>query len=157
MKKNNKKNVKIVALMVAVMFILGIVGIAVTQTQTGYAAPADKNSAIGYIDIGKAMQSHPDAEAAMKTLQAESEAFQKDFDEKAKTLSEQEQQRYYVQLQQRLQQKEAELTSAIFKKIEASVQKVAKAKGLSVIVERGSVVYGGTDITDDVIKDFGKK
>ena len=157
MKNSNKKRVKIVALLIAAFFALGIVGIAVTQSQTGFAAPANKNSAIGYIDTRKAMQAHPDMAGVEATMQTEMANAQQEFDAKAKDLPEQEKQRYYVQLQQRLQQKEAELINAIITKIEASVEKVAKAKDLAVVVERNSVIYGGVDITDDVIKDFSKK
>lgn len=157
MKNSNKKRVKLIALLVAAFFALGIVGIAVTQSQTGFAAPAEKNSAIGYIDTAKAMQSHPDMATIQSTMEAEMANAQKEFEEKAKDLPDQEKQRYYMQLQQRLQQKNAELLDALADKIEASVSKVAKAKGLAVVVTRNTVIYGGVDITDDVIKDFGKK
>ena len=37
-------------------------------------------------------------------------------------------------------------------KIEAAIKKVADKKGLAVVVEKSTVVYGGTDITDEVAK-----
>ena len=40
----------------------------------------------------------------------------------------------------------------VLKKIEAAIKKVADKKGLSVVVEKSTVVYGGVDITDDVAK-----
>lgn len=153
--KTNKKNVKFIALLVAAFFALGIVGIAITQTQTGFAAPA--NSSIGVIDVRKAMAAHPDAANVETTMKAEIEAAQKEFEDKAKGLSEQEKQRYFGQLQQRVAQKEASLINDVAQKVEAVVEKVAKAKGLSVVVVKDTVIYGGTDITDDVIKAFGKK
>lgn len=36
-------------------------------------------------------------------------------------------------------------------KIEAAIKAVAAEKGLTVILDAGAVVYGGTDITADVI------
>lgn len=42
------------------------------------------------------------------------------------------------------------------KSIEDSVKSVAEAKGLSVVLEKSSVVYGGQDITQDVIKKLSK-
>lgn len=41
---------------------------------------------------------------------------------------------------------------AINDKVMAAVKSVAEAKGLTIIVDKGSVVYGGQDITDDVMK-----
>ena len=44
----------------------------------------------------------------------------------------------------------------LFDKINAAVKKVADAKGLTIVVEKSNVVYGGQDITDEVIKSYGK-
>ena len=40
----------------------------------------------------------------------------------------------------------------MLKKIEAAIKKVADKKGLSVVVEKSTVVFGGSDITDEVAK-----
>ena len=39
--------------------------------------------------------------------------------------------------------------------IQDAVKKVAEKKGLSVVIEKGAVVYGGQDVTQDVIKELG--
>ena len=41
--------------------------------------------------------------------------------------------------------------------IEAAVKKVAGNKGLAVVITKDAVVYGGQDITQDVIKELAKK
>ncbi len=156
MKNTNREKMKIVALVVVAFFALGIVGLALTQSQVVSAAPAAKDSAIGYINVTKALQAHPDSENVGKTMQAEGQAAQKEFEEKSKGMNDQQKQEYYMQLSQRLQQKQAELMDAVLVKIEESVKKVAQAKGLTVVVNANTVVYGGVDITDDVIKAFGK-
>ena len=63
-----------------------------------------------------------------------------------------EKQRYYQQLQERLSNKEKELMDPVLKKIETTIKKVADKKGLSVVVDKNTVVYGGLDITDEVSK-----
>jgi outer membrane protein len=63
---------------------------------------------------------------------------------------------YYTQTQQRLQQKNQELMEPITKSVEDSVKKVAEQKGLSVVLDKGAVVYGGVDITQDVLKQVSK-
>ena len=40
----------------------------------------------------------------------------------------------------------------VLKKIETTIKKVADKKGLSVVVDKNTVVYGGLDITDEVSK-----
>lgn len=63
-----------------------------------------------------------------------------------------EKRRYYTQTQERLQNKQKELMDPVLKKIEAAIKKVADKKGLSVVVEKSTVVFGGSDITDEVAK-----
>jgi outer membrane protein len=63
---------------------------------------------------------------------------------------------YYTQTQQRLQQKNQELMEPITKSVEESVKKVAEQKGLSVVLDKGAVVYGGVDTTQDVLKQVSK-
>ena len=154
MNNKNKRKVKIVALAVAAFFALGIVGMALTQTQSGYASV--KNSAIGSIDWGRAMQSHPDMAAIQAELQREGESLQRDFDEKSKNMNDQERQNYFTQLDQRMQQKQISLFTPLREKMLEAVRKVATAKGLAIVVSNEIVVFGGTDITDDVIKAFGR-
>ena len=40
----------------------------------------------------------------------------------------------------------------VLKKIETTIKKGADKKGLSVVVDKNTVVYGGLDITDEVSK-----
>ena len=68
------------------------------------------------------------------------------------TMNDTEKQRYYQQLQERLSNKEKELMDPVLKKIETTIKKVADKKGLSVVVDKNTVVYGGLDITDEVSK-----
>ena len=154
MNKKNKRNVKIIALVVAAVFALGIVGIALTQSQIGHAAP--QASGIGYVDVGRAIQSHPNTANAQSELQREFETLQREFEERARNMNDRERHQYSMQLQQRLQQKEATLFGAIQTNIEEVVRRVATARGLTIVVTSDIVIFGGTDITDDVIRGFSR-
>ena len=146
----NKKNVKTVALAIAAAFLFGVAGLAVTQTtHVASAAPA---SSVGVVNYQMVVQQHPDLAKVQTTMQAESEAAKKEFDAKAASLGDKEKQEYYMQLQQRLQLKNQELMVPLFSKVDAVIKEVADAKGLSVVVDKGAVIYGGQDITDDCVK-----
>ena len=146
----NKKNVKTVALAIAAAFLFGVAGLAVSQTtHVASAAPA---SSVGVVNYQMVVQQHPDLAKVQTTMQAESEAAKKEFDAKAASLGDKEKQEYYMQLQQRLQLKNQELMVPIFSKVDAVIKEVADAKGLSVVVDKGAVIYGGQDITDDCVK-----
>ena len=146
----NKKNGKTVALAIAAAFLFGVAGLAVTQTtHVASAAPA---SNVGVVNYQMVVQQHPDLAKVQTAMQAESEAAKKEFDAKAASLGDKEKQEYYMQLQQRLQLKNQELMVPLFSKVDAVIKEVADAKGLSVVVDKGAVIYGGQDITDDCVK-----
>ena len=148
--KNNKKNVKIVALAIAAAFLFGVAGLAVSQTtHVASAAPA---SNVGKVNYQMLVQQHPDLAKVQSTMQAESEAAKKEFDAKASSLGEKEKQEYFMQLQQRLQLKNQELMVPIFNKVDAVIKEVSDAKGLSIVVDSAAVIYGGSDITDECVK-----
>lgn len=67
-------------------------------------------------------------------------------------MNDKDKQEYYQQTQQRLANKQKELLQPIFNKIDEAIKSVAEAKGLSVVLDKSSVVYGGQDITNDVIQ-----
>ena len=146
----NPKNVKLVSLFVAAIFVLGCFALSLTQSGFGKSASAaPSESAIGVVNYQMLVAQCPDirdVDAAMKT---EIENAQKEFEEKSKTMNDVEKRRYYTQTQERLQK---ELMDPVLKKIEAAIKKVADKKGLSVVVEKSTVVFGGSDITDEVAK-----
>jgi outer membrane protein len=121
-----------------------------------YAMAPDKAhaaaSAVGVVDFGLLVNQHPDTQKANETFQAENEAANKEFEAKAAGLGDKEKQDLKVQLLQRVEQKRQALLQAITGKIDAAVREVANVKGLTVVVQKGAVVYGCLDITDDVLK-----
>lgn len=146
----NKKNAKIVALAIAAAFLFGMAGLAVSQTTHVASAAAASN--VGVVNYQMVVQQHPDLAKVTTTMQTESEAAKKEFDGKAAGLGDKEKQEYYMQLQQRLQLKNQELMVPLFSKVDAVIKEVSDAKGLAVVVDKGAVIYGGTDITDECVK-----
>ena len=76
---------------------------------------------------------------------------QKEMEQKAANMSDQEKQEYANQMRQRVMQKNQELMEPIKQDIDDNIKKVAEAKGLQVVLDKSAVVYGGTDVTQDVI------
>ena len=134
-------------------FVIGIIGVATMQSSNSYAAAS---SNVGVVNNNMLFNQHPEVAQAKTKMEAEYEQAKKDFESKSASMNDQQKQEYYQQIQQRLQNKERELLGPIFDKINAAVKKVADAKGLTIVVEKSNVVYGGQDITDEVIKSYGK-
>lgn len=150
---SEKSKVKVVALAIAAVFVLGVAGMAITQTGLTTAASAAPASTVGVVNYQVLLaDDNPDVKKVNETLQTEYAELKKDFDAKAASMNDKEKQDYANQLQQRLMVKEQELKGALLDKVNAAVKAVAEAKGLTVVIEKGNVVYGGTDITDEVAK-----
>lgn len=149
-KLRNPKNVKLISLFIAAIFVLGCFALSVTQSGVGKSAfAASSESAIGVVNYQMLVAQSPDLSEAMNK---EIESAQKDFNEKSKTMNEAEKRKYYTQTQERLANKQKELMDPVLKKIEASIKKIADKKGLAVVVDKNTVVFGGVDITDEVAK-----
>lgn len=149
-----KKQVKIISVLIALVFVGSVVALALTQSGSGIASAA--SSAVGVVDYRQIGQQHPQLQSANAEMQQAVQDAQKEFETKSANMSDQEKNDYYQQTQERLQQKNQELMEPIQKSIEDSVKKVAEAKGLSVVLEKSAVVYGGQDITQDVINKITK-
>ena len=152
-KLRNPKNVKLISLFVAAIFVLGCFALSVTQSGFGkVASAASSESAIGVVNYQMLVAQSPDLASVNEAMNKEIKAAQDEFNEKSKTMNEAEKRRYYTQTQERLANKQKELMDPVLKKIEAAIKKVADKKGLSVVVEKSTVVFGGVDITDEVAK-----
>lgn len=141
---------KVSGLLLAALVLVGAAGVAAAvPSQAHAAAPA---TAIGVVDISLLVNQHPDTAKANETIKSEAQAAQKEFDAKAASLGDKEKQDLNLQLTMKVGQKKQELLKGIADKIDAAVKEVAKSKGLTVVIEKNSVVYGGLDITEDVLK-----
>ena len=149
-----KAQVKIVSVLIALVFVGSVVALALTQSGTGVASAASSSN-VGVVDYRQftTLKIYTDAEAEMQKAVQQA---QQEFNEKSANMSEKEKEEYYQQTMERLQHQNADLMEPVNKQIEDAVKAVADAKGLSVVLNKDTVVYGGTDITQDVIKKLSK-
>lgn len=135
-------------LVIAIVLFMGAAGI----TSQAHAASA---AAIGVVDFQMLMAQHPDTALAEETMKNDTDQAQKDFDEKTQSMpTDEEKKAYYNQVQQGLDDKKQMLFGSIQAKVIAAVKEVADAKGLAVVVDKGTTIYGGQDITSEVGKRF---
>ena len=153
-KLRNPKNVKTVSLIVAAIFVIGCFTLAMSAGGFGssVASAAGSESAIGVVDYQVLVSQYPKLEQLNTELEKAKKDARTEFDEKSKNMNEDEKERYYRQLQERLQVKIQELDAMLKKDMEEAIKKVADKKGLKVVVDKATVIYGGTDITDEVAK-----
>lgn len=138
---------KVSVILLAVFVLTLAVGV-------GVAAAADK---VGYIDDVRVLSQSEKYKKAQESLQKlgvtktneAKAAFDKEKDEKKKAQIVQN-----VQLE--LRGAENKMITPIYSEINGIIAKVAKAKGVTVVLNNKFVFFGGVDITEDVIKEMKK-
>ena len=138
---------KIAVSLLAVLFLsLYIAGAAYAQ------------DVMGCVDPQKIMFQHPKFEQIQKQVrdvtnkkQEEAKvAIDKETDDKKKA-------QIFQNKRTEAANEERKLMEPLFKDINLAIRTVANAKKITVVVDKGAVFFGGTDITDDVIADLKKK
>ncbi len=153
----NKKNVKVVSLTIAAIFIVGLFIVGLQQSSFSQVGESDPlNSAIGTVNYNELMQNVPGIFDAQNTMRQAVDDSKKDFDEKSKDLKEEEKAKMLQEHQKQLQDKEQELLEPLKKKVNDAITSVGKSKGLAVVVDKSTVVYGGLDVTNDVVNALKK-
>lgn len=112
---------------------------------------------IGYVDMARAVDSHPRRKASERALQDFFQAKQREFQARAKSLNAVQRQELDRQLQQQFIEKRKELIGGLDDDIRATVEKVAKERGVGIVLDRNVVLYGGTDLTDAVVASLTAK
>lgn len=141
-----KKISRMISLVAAVLLLAGLVAPA-----PALAAKAAPGPSVGYVDRQQVFNSYPDIQDLLRQIQSMREAAQKDYDARSKDLSPGERKALNDTIAREEAQREDALMKPVGDKIEASIKAVAGEKGLPAIVDAGIVVYGGIDITADVI------
>jgi outer membrane protein len=147
-------NARTLGIAIAVIVVLAAAGYFAAQS----GVPAFGQSlTIGYVDMPRALDAHPGKASAESALRDYAQAQVADAQQKMKTMTAAQKQDLQRQVDQDIFKKRAELLGGLDKDIRAAVEKVAKQQGVSVVLSREVVLYGGVDLTDQVIKAIGGK
>jgi outer membrane protein len=147
-------NARTLGIGIAVIVVLAAGGYFAAQS----GVPAfGQSMTIGYVDMQRALDAHPGKASAEAALRDYAQAQVADAQQKMKTMSASQKQDLQRRVDQDIFKKRADLLGGLDKDIRAAVDKVAKQQGISVVLSRDVVLYGGVDLTDQVIKAIGGK
>jgi outer membrane protein len=146
-------NSRTLGIAVAVIVMLAAAGYFAARSGPAFG----QSMTIGYVDMTRALDAHPGKASAESALRDYAQAQVADAQQKMKNMSATQKQDLQRQVDQDIFKKRAELLGGLDKDIRAAVEKVAKQQGISVVLSRDVVLYGGVDLTDQVIKAIGGK
>lgn len=148
--KQDPRKVGLVAVGGAIVLIALIVAV-VLATQGG-APVFGQSFTIGFVDMQRALDAHPRKAASERALQEFFQAKQREFNQRTKGLTAEQRQLLDRELQQQVVEKRQELLGGLEKELRTAVEDVGRAEGVSVVLERAVVLFGGVDLTEQVIK-----
>ena len=132
---------KIAVLLLAVLALIAL----------GSVAYADDDT-VGYIDDVRVLSQFSKFQQAQKQLEEldkrKSSAAKAEFD---KETDEIKKKNIVEKLQMEMREEEAKLMTPVFKELNDTVAKVAKQKGVTLVMNKVLVYFGGVDLTMDVI------
>ena len=148
-----KWNVKTISIASAVIVALAAAGFVVARS----GPVLGQSFTIGYVDMARAVGAHPRKASAESALKDYAQSQIADAQQRMKTMTQPQRDDLQRQVNQEILKKRAELIGGLEKDIRSAIDKVAKQQGVSIVLSREVVLYGGVDLTDLVIKEIGGK
>lgn len=105
---------------------------------------------IGYVDVTRIIDEYL-APALDEPLAQETARLQAEFDRRAQSLGQAERQELFFQYQALLNLIKQEMIDEHLPYIDRAVAEVAVRQGVSVVLEKQAVLYGGVDLTEPVL------
>lgn len=152
-----KKIILLVAVISIVVSFAAAASAASKKNAQAAASQAASVEAVGVVDRGLILDSHPGLAAARQKL-AEV-ARQKENEAKAAADKESDTAKKAQAVQAKrmeLAQEEQKLMAPIYRDCEQAVREVAVKKKLTLVLDKFVVLIGGTDITQDVIQQLSR-
>ncbi len=143
-----------VVVALGVIVVVAVAGVLLWPRVTpvlGQSLPLGQPFSIGYVDMQRALDSHPRRASSERALQEFFQAKQREFQERSKNMTAFQRQELDRQLQQQIVEKRNELLGGLDREIRSAVEHAAQEAGMSVVLDRSVVLYGGTDLTEAVI------
>ena len=115
------------------------------------SAFAAESNLVGFVDTQRVLRNHPEMKTTMSVLQLEAQKAQQEFEQKAASLDEKGKAELRQKLTEQVDKKEASLLKPIYDSVRKAIEEVAKAHVISSVVNANAMVYGGLDLTNEVM------
>lgn len=122
----------------------------------GAASAAETGNLVGFVNVQQVFQSYPDIKTTMSAVDLERQKAQQEFESKAASLDDNGKRELSDKLSQQVSKREQDLMGPIQKKVQKAIATVAKRAGISNVVDSSAMLYGGKDLTEDVIAEVVK-
>lgn len=112
----------------------------------------DSVDSVAYVNLERVFAEHPARTAAEKKLNNKAAEYQQQLESQSEELSGKEQKELLKKYQNQLKNLEDELLDSVLKKVEEIIVQTAEDKKVKFVLEADDVLYGGYNLTDEVLK-----
>ncbi|WP_408955176.1 OmpH family outer membrane protein [Natroniella sp. ANB-PHB2] len=109
---------------------------------------------IAYVDMERLFLKHPHKENAEEELDQKGQQLQQQLEVEAANLTKEERQELLKGYQQKLNQLERDLIQSLIDDINHKIREVAQREGITIVVDQPVVIYGGYDLTLEVLAEL---
>lgn len=143
MKYNNRK--------FQVVVILLLFAILAAILLLGFFKQNKSIDRVAYVELDRVFAEHPARTAAEAKLNQKAAQYQQRLEAEASNLSGNQQKQLLAAYQKELQNLETELRNSVLKEVETIIIQTAEVKDVKFVLEAEDVLYGGYNLTDDVL------
>ena len=134
---------KLIALVCSLMMALGF---------SSTALAADQSALVGFVNVQYVLQNYPGIKDVLQQISDEKVRLQNQFNEQSQNLSDVDKNAVSANLSQEYNKYENNTMAPVQQKIQKTIAKVAKEHGIQNVVNSNSMLYGGKDLTEEVVK-----
>ena len=144
-----KRKVDVTMKKILMMAVLTVASLFAFTGTPGVVSAAE--ATVGYIDMDAVFEACPGTNEAATELRQLQTQLQQEFEEKSPELEDSEKAKLEQELNAKLAKRQQELMDPIQRRILRAIKAVAQEKGIPQIVKADVILYGGKDLTKDVI------
>ena len=134
---------KLIALVCSLMMALGF---------SSTALAADQSALVGFVNVQYVLQNYPGIKDVLQQISDEKVRLQNQYNEQSQNLSDVDKNAVSANLSQEYNKYENNTMAPVQQKIQKTIAKIAKEHGIQNVVNSNSMLYGGKDLTEEVVK-----
>ena len=134
---------KLIALVCSLMMALGF---------SSTALAADQSALVGFVNVQYVLQNYPGIKDVLQQISDEKVRLQNQYNEQSQSLSDADKNAMSSNLSQEYNKYENNAMAPVQQKIQKTIAKIAKEHGIQNVVNSNSMLYGGKDLTEEVVK-----
>ena len=134
---------KLFALLCSLMMALGF---------SSTALAADQSALVGFVNVQYVLQNYPGIKDVLQQISDEKVRLQNQYNEQSQSLSDTDKNAMSANLSQEYNKYENNAMAPVQQKIQKTIAKIAKEHGIQNVVNSNSMLYGGKDLTEEVVK-----